>query len=144
MYFSSKKRKNQKHFGLARKLDRLLRQRQSDLVLQEHVANKNTGIHLVIKDILEENIFGKVFLCHNLDNMSDKVRVWVMTKEVKDVKVWNVNTEIYIRQPFRRLAYPDLDLISGVSKVEILDQPIRKSENGVKALANWSCNCRPI
>jgi hypothetical protein len=145
--FSGAKKKKRK-FGLAAKLEAVLKQQKSDLALREHVAGaeEREEIFLAVLELTEE-LFWTRARCSVMDSDDGAEMDLILQRchlGADVVENLSDGCEIRIESPFRRSEEEGGRVeIYGVKKLEVLDQPIKRTKKrmSVKVLMSWDCEC---
>ena len=134
----SSAKKRRKKFGLAAKLESVLKQHRSDMALQEHLVGEGEALeelYLTVAEVMRRDAFMTELRCVN-DDTGEELVVVVQ----KCHFVTSEGCEIRLRGPFHR----SRNFVFGVRKLELLDQNVgntRKKRAERKVLASWDCPC---
>ncbi len=154
---SAKKRK--KKFGLALKLETVLKQHRSDLALKEHLEGEGGGddeeMFLVVNRLIRE-VFWTRARCTTMDGNGDEVDAILQDCHLGEDVVRNLQKgcEIKLKGPFHRGQEPCgssdkvRTTIFGVKNLVVIDQPLKRTKRSrtKKVLKTWdwdSCESSP-
>ena len=134
----SSTKKRRKKFGLAAKLESVLKQHRSDLALQEHLVGEGEAmeeLYLTVTEVIRRDAFMTELRCVSDDSGEEMI---VVVRRCPFVT--SEGCEIRVRGSF----YRTRNYVYGVKKLELLDQNIgntRKKREERKVLVSWNCPC---